>query len=624
LNFFENQDAARRSTRVMVVLYALAVVAVVLAVDVVLAVSYQIVEQQRTAPRGLYIWGAIGTALVILLVSVFHMLRLREGGEAVARMVGARRVASNTTDPLERRLLNVVEEMAIAAGTRVPSVFVMEGETGINAFAAGYDVSNSVIAVTRGTLQILNRDELQGVIGHEYSHIVNGDMRLNVRMIGVLSGIVFVGAVGEFLMRSGDRRSKESGQIVAVGLALMVIGYVGLFFARLIKASVSRQREFLADASSVQFTRNPQGIAGALDQIRASSAGTLVANRYAEDMSHMFFGQAIKMRLAGLFATHPPLEERIKRVLPGFGPTEYRSRRAVAEQQAQQETGKVVPSTGQRSSDQAHAWGRSVAQSVALVGALDATKVDYARRLLERVPPALREALRTKEGAPAVVVALLLAAPQELMEQQLAAVQAAATPALAQAARQLAGAARALGPEFQLPVVDLALPALKSLESPGGFLAAIEAVINADRRVTLHEFVVLTLLRSQLQPAPKPPKADRSVSQLREEIRVLLSLLAHAGTQGEAEPAFRAGASQLGMPDATLVKREALSFQAAAGALDKLRMLAPLAKAELVSALFATVTADGKVRVSEAELMRLVGATLNVPVPPLFDSLGVS
>jgi Zn-dependent protease with chaperone function len=566
----------------------------------------------------------MGTALVILSVSVFQMLRLREGGEAVARMVGAQRVASNTTDPLERRLLNVVEEMAIAAGTRVPAVFVMEAETGINAFAAGYDVSNSVIAVTRGTLRILNRDELQGVIGHEYSHIVNGDMRLNIRIIGVLSGIVFVGAVGEFLMRSGDRRSKESGQLVALGLALMVIGYVGLFFARLIKASVSRQREFLADASSVQFTRNPQGIAGALDQIRASSAGTLVANRHAEDMSHMFFGQALKMRLSGLFATHPPLDERIRRVLPGFGPTEYRSRRVAAEQQAREETAKVVPASGQRAGDQAHAWGRSVAQSVALVGALDATKVDYARRLLERVPPPLREALRTKEGAPAVVVALLLASPQALMEQQLAAVAAAATPALAQGARQLAADARGLGAEFQLPLVDLALPALKSLENTAGFLAGVEAVINADRRVTLHEFVVLTLLRSQLQPAPKPAQADRSVSQLREEIRVLLSLLAHAGTQGEAEPAFRAGASQLGMPDAVMAKREELSFQTAAGALDKLRRLAPLAKAELVSALFATVTADGKVRVSEAELMRLVGATLNCPVPPLFDSPAAS
>lgn len=607
----------------MVVLYALAVIAVVLAVAVVIGISYTVVEQ-RTAPRAIYLWSAVGTAAAIVLVSLYHVVRLKEGGEAVARMIGARRVASNATDALERRLLNVVEEMAIAAGTRVPAVYVMDAEKGVNAFAAGYDVSNCAITVTRGTLHTLNRDELQGVIGHEYSHIVNGDMRLNIRMIGVLSGIVFVGAVGQFLLRSGgERRSSRdsgSGQIVVVGLALMLIGYVGLFFSRLIKAAVSRQREFLADASSVQFTRNPDGIAGALDQIRVSGAGTLVANRYAEDLSHMFFGQAVKLRLAGLFDTHPSLDERIQRILPRFGPAEYRARRAIA-QQVEPVATPAVAATGQRAGDQAHAWGRSIAQTVALIGSLDATKVDYARRLLERVPASLREAARTKEGAPAVVIALLLASPKDLMEQQLAAVQAAASPALSQSARALAADARALGAEFRLPVVDLAIPALKTFENVPALLAAIEAVINADRRVTLHEFVVLTLLRSQLQPGPRP-KAERSISHLREPVRVLVSLLAHAGTQGEAESAFRAGATQLGLPDAVMIRREELSLASAGGALDELRTLAPLAKAELVSALFATVTSDGKVRISEAELMRLVGATLGCPVPPLFDSLG--
>jgi Zn-dependent protease with chaperone function len=612
LNFFEHQDAARRNTRVMVLLYALAVVAIVLAVDLVLAAAYGWTTGESRVPRALYVWGAIGTAAAILLVSLYHMLRLRAGGEAVARMIGATRVPRDTRDPLERRLLNVVEEMAIAAGARVPAVYVMQQERGINAFAAGYEVSNSVIAVTRGTLESLNRDELQGVIGHEYSHIVNGDMRLNIRMVGVLSGIVFVGAVGEFLMRGAGRsrghRDSGSGQVFAIGVALMLIGYLGLFFARLIKAAVSRQREFLADASSVQFTRNPAGIAGALDQIRASPAGTLLANRYAEDMSHMFFGQAVKLRFAALFATHPPLEERIKRISPRFRAAEYRSRRDTIVEKAP-----TIPAGGQRAGDQAQPWGRSVAQSVALVGTLDAAKVDYAHRLLERLPIALREALRTPEGAPADIIALLLAAPKELMERQLAAVEDAAGQALAQAAR-------ALGPEFRLPLVDLALPVLRTLEKFAPFLAAIEAVIHIDRRVSLHEFVVLTLLRSQLRPAPRP-SADRSISQLREEIRVLLSLLAHAGTPGEAERAFAAGAAQLGLPQAGLMQREALSLQSAGEALDRLRALAPLAKAELVSALFATVTSDGKVRISEAELMRLVGAALGCPVPPLFDAL---
>src|SRR4051812_41695547 len=247
----------------MVLLYALAVVAVVLAVDVAIGVAWAWgmadASGRVTVPGTIYVGGAALTIAVILVASIYHVLRLREGGEAVARMAGAVRVASDTRDPLERRLLNVVEEMAIASGMRVPTVYVMQEEAGINAFAAGFDPSRSIIAVTRGTLQTLNRDELQGVVGHEFSHIVNGDMGLNIRMMGVLGGIVFIGAIGQFLMRSaGNSKSSSSkdsgsGGIVLFGLALFVIGYIGVFFARLIKAAVSRQREYLADAASVQF-----------------------------------------------------------------------------------------------------------------------------------------------------------------------------------------------------------------------------------------------------------------------------------------------------------------------------------------------------------------------------------
>jgi len=328
----------------MVVLFLVAVAAVAIAVDVVLGLAYLwsstgLVLPKGTAPgtlsllkfvpKELYLGGAAVTAGIIFVVSIISVAKLADGGSAVAEMIGARRVAPDTRDPLERRLRNVVEEMAIASGVRVPGVYVMDGESGINAFAAGWDVSNSVVAVTRGTLETLTRDELQGVIGHEFSHILNGDMRLNIRLIGVLAGIVFIGSIGEFLMRSvRGSRSRNTGGIFLVGLAIFVIGYIGLFFARLIKAAVSRQREFLADASSVQFTRNPDGIAGALDQIRSASA--FIANRYAEEMSHMFFGQSLKLWLGGLFDTHPPIDERIRRVRPGFQPSAYRGRRAAA------------------------------------------------------------------------------------------------------------------------------------------------------------------------------------------------------------------------------------------------------------------------------------------------------
>src|SRR5207253_702139 len=263
----------------MVILFLLATIAVVLAVDLVAATAYvwthvshglPLAQRYAAVPRALYVWASLGTALLIFAVSAFNVTKLGGSGAAVAEMVGARRVEPATREPLERRLLNIVEEMAIAAGVRVPAVYVMDAERGINAFAAGWDTTNCVVAVTRGALETLSRDELQGVIGHEFSHIVNGDIALNIRLIGVLAGIVFLGAVGGFVMRTMRGRSKDATALFLIGLGLFVIGYIGVFFARLIKAGVTRERERLADDCGVQYTRNPDGLAGALDQIRAS------------------------------------------------------------------------------------------------------------------------------------------------------------------------------------------------------------------------------------------------------------------------------------------------------------------------------------------------------------------
>jgi Zn-dependent protease with chaperone function len=613
--FFEHQSLARRNTRVMVALFVLAVIAIVAAVDAVIAVTWMWAnELEARPPAGVLVLGALAAAALILAVSSVNVMRLSAGGPAVARMVGAREVPSGTTDPLERRLRNVVEEMAIASGVRVPGVYVMDGERGINAFAAGWDVSHAVVAVTRGTLETLTRDELQGVVAHEFSHILNGDMRLNIRMLGVLAGIVFLGSVGEFVMRSARGSRKDGAPVLLAGLAVFVIGYVGLVFARLIKASIARQREFLADASSVQFTRNPEGIAGALDQIRGSAAGTLIASRYAEEMSHMFFGQSVKVRLAGLFATHPPLEERIRRVHPQFRREDYRARRARKEESPKA----PVEAKGRRSGDLAAAWGRTPVESAALVGTLDAGKVERAAQLVESLPAALRDALREPEGAAAAMLALLLAAPEPAMQQQLAAVPAA----LAARARALAPATRGLGAEFHLPVIDLALPAVKAAPQAARteLLAALEAVINADRRVSLHEFVVLALAREQLVARGRVAETRR-ISELKEEAATVLALVAHAGTRADAtgrrgealQAALGAGARTLGIPPA----ETALTLEAANRALEALRALAPMQKGLLVKGLFAAVTHDGTIRVAEAELMRLVGAVLDCPLPPL-------
>ena len=654
MDFFQHQDAARRNTRIMVVLYLIAVAGVVLAVDLVLGIAYLYaaelqfrpgtgpVGMLQAVPRGVYAVGAVGTVIMILAVSLHQILQLREGGSAVAEMVGAREVSRSTPDLLEKRLLNVVEEMAIASGVRVPRVYVMDGEQGINAFAAGYDVSNAVIAVTRGTLETLSRDELQGVIGHEFSHILNGDMWLNIKMIGVLAGIVFVGGVGSFIMRNvrSSDDNKAAGGLFLLGLALFVVGYVGMFFARLIKAAVSRQREFLADASSVQFTRNPDGIAGALDQIRASSRGALIANRYAEDMSHMYFGQGISVWMGGLFDTHPPLEDRIKRVRPGFHPTRYRQARDAAAPGASVPEGLAAVSgfagtpapDGQRAGDSGTAWGRSAGESAKLVGTLDAGKVDYAARLLARLPPELREAMNEVAGASAVMVASLLAPKEVVMEGQAAAVRGIGEEALAERAKSLVPLLAGLGRAFDLMLIDLCLPAIKAGTDADKrrLIAALEAVIHADRRVSLHEFVVLTLVKTQLALRAKPGAVKtKPLVAVRAEVILALSLVAYAGRKPGADPAldreveaaFAAGTVVVGMGGAQLIPKSEFSLDAAGAALANLMSVAPLAKAILVKALFAVVSADGTIRLMEAELMRLIGAVLECPLPPLIEEV---
>jgi Zn-dependent protease with chaperone function len=625
MNFFENQAEARRNSRRMIVLLVLSVLAVIAAVDAALWLVW-VWSSHKPAPRSIYAWGAVGALACIAVGAIREILRLRDGGAALAELAGGRLVPSATPEPLERRLLNVVEEMAIASGVRVPKVYVLDGESAINAFAAGRDVSSAVIGVTRGALERLSRDELQGVIGHEFSHILNGDMGLNLRMIGLLAGIVSIGSVGAFVMRSTRGSGKNSGGVVLFGLALFIIGYTGLFCARLIKAAVSRQREFLADASSVQFTRNPDGLAGALDQIRTAPAGALIGGRYAEEMSHMFFGQALS--LARLFATHPPIGDRILRINPRFLAAQYRARRDL------QAEGRVPPEKskpgGRRVADLGVAWDRSAAESVALVGALDADKKDHAARLLAAIPEGLRASLREPAGAAAAVAALLAAPKDDVLEQQLEALRAAGLAAMAEPVRAAARLTRELSAAFYLPLIDLALPALKSAPEDlrKTLIDTLQALAYADRRVSLHEFVVLTLMRYQLASQPKGAAGRKRLTDMAPEVGLLVAVIARAGTRPDAtgersdalDQAMAAGSKELGM-DIGAARAANLSLEAVGGALEAARELAPLEKARLVKGLFAAVTADGVIRVGEAGLMRLVGAVLDCPLPPLIEEL---
>ena len=331
MDFFASQELARRKTKWLIFYFILAVICMIAGIYlvVVLALATQTKGDQAVAINLFdpVILGIVALSVISVVGcgSLYKVAELRGGGESVASMLGGRRLPPNSRDPAERRILNVVEEMALAAGTPVPPVFIID-EPGINAFAAGYTVDDAVIGINRGTIETLNRDELQGVVAHEFSHILNGDMRMSIRMIGVLHGIQLLALIGFYILRGGaygsavrsNRDNKGAGWIILVAIGVIVIGAIGLFFARIIKASVSRQREYLADASAVQFTRNPDGIAGALKMIGASQYGSVMESPQAEVASHMFFASMFKTNFGGLFATHPPLDKRIRQIEPRF------------------------------------------------------------------------------------------------------------------------------------------------------------------------------------------------------------------------------------------------------------------------------------------------------------------
>ena len=435
MDFFEAQARAKKRTSRLVVLFGVAVLGTIAAgyLTAVLLLTqvprsgYQ-GESNGSMPITWWdpqVFGAVvaGTLIIVGLSSLFKWLSFRTGGAAVAESVGGRRIEPGRATPEERQLLNVVEEMAIASGVPMPAVYVLDQETGINAFAAGLTTSDAVVAVTRGTLQKLNRDELQGVIGHEFSHILNGDMSLNVKLTALLFGILVIGLMGRGVlwsmrgMRVRSSNNKNSGGVVvailAVGLAMMIIGYIGYFFGRLIQAAVSRQREFLADASAVQFTRNPRGITGALGKIGGFALGSRVNTNKATGIGHFFFAQGFKSNFGGAWATHPPLEQRIRAIDPQwdgkfFEPPEVVD---VSQESFQTKGFAQAPGTSYAVPPQIDPMRRIAFQPVAAVADIGLLTDDYYRQaqdILASIPDQLREAARQNDAAAAVIYTLLI------------------------------------------------------------------------------------------------------------------------------------------------------------------------------------------------------------------------
>ena len=643
MDFFEHQEQARKSSGRLVLLFFLAVAAIVAAVYAAV-MAFAVVQLQTSFwdPR-VFRWTALGVLGVVASGSLFKMAQLKGGGGVVAKRLGGRRVDPGTADPLERRLLNVVQEMAIASGRSVPDVYVLDIEPAINAFAAGNGEGDAVVAVTRGAMEKLSRDELQGVVGHEFSHLLNGDVQLNMRLMGVIHGILLIGLIGRILMRTdgGRRRGKDKGgwQIALFGLALFVIGYVGTFFGNWIKAAVSRQREFLADASAVQFTRNPDGIAHALAKIGGLADGSRMMSARATEASHMFFGDGSRhvLNFSGL-ATHPPLADRIRRIQPSFSgsfapvaadfialPEADGVQGAVAMAGAAAVgSGGTVFRMGAAPSAPARSAPAVRATALDRIGRPGPEHLERARALWAAAPESLREATRTPDGAVALAYALLLAPASAERDRQRALVRAA-DPAAADLTEALAVDAEALDAAARLPLLEVASASLAALppERFRPFADTVRGLVEGDRMVDLSEWVLSRLLlrqlRERMEPGPAPRARYRSIAAFGDEATVLLSGLAYAGHEDDdgAERAFAAAAAEAGLTSARPCARAGCAPRALEGALETFALLVPDEKRRLVSACAASVAADGRVTEREAELFRVVADWLGAPVPPL-------
>jgi Zn-dependent protease with chaperone function len=643
MDFFAAQDAARRRTSVLVLWFVLAWVATIAVVSVALALLSATgafgafgVSVVAGSPAGVgSMLGAVSPAMLgaaaaaVSLVTLggagVHAARLASGGpESVARLLGGVPVDRATTVPDEQRLVNVVEEMAIASGLPVPALYVLDGEEAINAFAAGFTPDRAVVAVTRGALERLTRDELQGVIAHEFSHLLNGDARLNLQLVAAVGGIDALAAIGRFLLRGFGRRrvgrtrfGRGGSPAFLAGLCLWAAGSAGAFCARLARLAVSRQRELLADAAAVQFTRHPDGLASALAKIAAQ--GSAIDSPFAPDVAHLFFANGLASRW---LATHPPIAERIRRIAPQGV---LRAARAAAPfgtaASAASASAGATPFAPGASAGSTGAAVDGGASMAAHVGRLEPGQVAHAAGLLAALPAMVSAAARAPRGARAVTCALLADAEPAVREVQLAAL-GAGQAAVAPLAAALAGTSR----EDRMAVLELALPALDALsrEEAEALLRDLAALAAADGRSTVFEWAVQRIVRRRLAPvlgeARRPAPRAHGVEDVQVEVLEVLSVLAWLGARDEAgvQAALDAGTAALGVTGRWRpLPRDRVRATRLDAALARLDGATFVVKERLLRACAACALADGRVAAAEGEIVRAVAASLGCPMPPL-------
>ncbi len=637
MNFFQSQDQARKQTLLLVVFFALAVVSLVVLTNLLVMFLFGYIDSQglnSTAPVLKFDWqvflsvGALVIA-VILLGSLYKISTLSKGGNAVAEMLDGKLIVDGSGDLDRQQVLNVVEEMAIASGMPVPPVYLLD-EDGINAFAAGFSPSDAVIGVTRGCIQQLNRAQLQGVIAHEFSHILNGDMRINIRLIGILHGILIIGLIGYFLLRSAsysrysrNSRNNGAGPILGLGLGLAIIGFAGTFFGNLIKAAIGRQREYLADASAVQFTRNNMGIANALKHIGSNAVGSHIGNPGAAQISHALFAEGVSGLFSSLFATHPPLDKRIRRLDPGWDGN-YNANVA-APPDASSEGYSSAPQSSAEKLVSGIASAGFAANHVEQIGQIRPEVLQKVQALLQQIPPQLQAAVHEPHGARAVIYFLLLNNEKDIRQAQLQYLQAASDDGVFEVLLKLEQETTHIDIAHRLPLIEISLPALRQLSAQQyrHFKNNVRKLVNIDRKVSLFEWSLQKILFHHLDAVfvkiPRQGHKYTSLKQVEDACSLLLSMLLYVGKEKRIDEAqvMQASKKELGDISLQLLPVTDIKLPALNQALERLNQLTPLLKPRLLKACVICIRADNNFSPIEAELFRAIADTLDCPMPPV-------
>ena len=641
MDFFEQQDKARGLTGYLFLLFGFAVVCIIISIFCLasVAVGFEKDLAGLAWTFELAIISTIGTVIAVFLASAFRISWLSSGGKVVAESMGGQRLSQNTKDPLSRQVLNVVEEMAIASGTPVPPVYLME-EQGINAFAAGYSPRDAVIGVTRGCATKLNRDQLQGVMAHEFSHILNGDMRINIRLTGIIFGIVFLSSIGRILTNiayvSGGRRrnGKDSGggALVILGIGLLIIGGIGGFFGAMIRASISRQREFLADASAVQFTRNPDGIAGALKRIGGYSHGSKLKSAGAQEFSHMFFSSGI----SSMFATHPPLPIRIKRIDPNWKNTYPNTDKisATASQSSQVAgasgfTGSA--DSGPTSQNQAPSQSGSNRQErpqsaqtfLKSEGKIDNEKLAQVRSLIASNPASLVEQAKEPFGARCLLFALLLDNKNlEARKRQVQMIENQAEEGTFDQTEKIEPFLTNLSCEQKLVLVEESRPAIAelSINQFSVFQKLIVQLIGADESIDLFEWCLHKVIEFDFgkQHYPRQLHGRASIRSRISDCAVILGALSHYGQEGaDPKPAFKKGIQALDRSgQIKLPASQDCGLSSMDKAIERLNKMSASEKRSLIDACARTIDHDGKTTDIEIQILRGIACALSCPLGP--------